>query len=99
METKFDKDSLFVILMILGGGTFIKLSGLQTYYTIFVLFVTFLLTFKEEFELKELMRVASIFLILISFQLVHSVTQPDYKFISTQFLAFIARFIVGVLIG
>ena len=27
MEAKFDKDSLFVILMILGGGTFIKLSG------------------------------------------------------------------------
>lgn len=86
METKFDKDSLFVVLMILGGGTFIKLSGLQTYYTVFVLLVTFLLTFKEEFELKELLRVASIFLILISFQLVHSVTQPDYKFISTQFL-------------
>ena len=65
MEAKFDKDSLFVILMILGGGTFIKLSGLQTYYTVFVLLVTFLLTFKEEFELKELLRVGFIFLILI----------------------------------
>ena len=71
MDTKFNKDSLFVILMILGGGTFIKLAGLQTYYTIFVLLVTFLLTYKEGFELKQVMRVGLILLALISFQLVH----------------------------
>ena len=35
-ERKLNKDTLFVILMMLGGETFIKLSGLQTYYTIFV---------------------------------------------------------------
>ena len=95
MDTKFNKDSLFVILMILGGGTFIKLSGLQTYYTIFVLLVTFLLTYKEEFELKEVMRVGMILLALISFQLVHSVTQVNYQLMSTQFL----RSLVDVLLA
>ena len=86
MEIKLNKDSLFVILMILGGGTFIKLSGLQTYYTIFVLLVTFLLTYKEDFELREVLRVGLILLVLMSFQLVHSVTQPNYELLSTQFL-------------
>ena len=95
MDTKFNKDSLFVILMILGGGTFIKLAGLQTYYTIFVLLVTFLLTYKEGFELKEVMRVGLILLALISFQLVHSVTQVNYQLMSTQFL----RSLVDVLLA
>jgi hypothetical protein len=86
METKFNKDSLFVILMILGGGSLIKLSGLQTYYTIFVLLVTFLLTYKDDFKLKEVLRVGLILLVLMSFQLVHSVTQSNYQLLSTQFL-------------
>ena len=86
MDTRFNKDSLFVILMILGGGTFLKLAGLQTYYTVFVLLVTFLLNYKEEFEVKEILRVGFLLLILTSFQFIHSVSQPDYQFMSTQFL-------------
>ena len=86
MDTRFNKDSLFVILMILGGGTFLKLAGLQTYYTVFVLLVTFLLNYKEEFEVKEILRVGFLLLILTSFQFIHSVSRPDYQFMSTQFL-------------
>lgn len=86
METKFNKDSLFVILMILGGGSLIKLSGLQTYYTIFVLLVTFLLNYKDDFKLKEVLRVGLILLVLMSFQLVHSISQSNYQLLSTQFL-------------
>ena len=95
MEKNISKDSLFVILMILGGGTFIKLSGLQTYYTIFVLTVTYLLTYKEGFKLQEVLRVAFIVLVLISLQLVHSVTQIEYNLLSTQFL----RSLVDVLLA
>ena len=95
MEKNISKDSLFVILMILGGGTFIKLSGLQTYYTIFVLTVTYLLTYKEGFKLQEVLRVAFIMLVLISLQLVHSVTQIEYNLLSTQFL----RSLVDVLLA
>ncbi len=95
MEKKISKDSLFVILMILGGGTFIKLSGLQTYYTIFVLTVTYLLTYKEGFKLQEILRVGLIMLVLVSLQLVHSVTQIEYNLLSTQFL----RSLVDVLLA
>lgn len=95
MEKKISKDSLFVIFMILGGGTFIKLSGLQTYYTIFVLTVTYLLTYKEGFKVQEILRVGFIMLVLISLQLVHSVTQIEYNLLSTQFL----RSLVDVLLA
>ena len=94
-ERRLNKDTLFVILMMLGGGTFIKLSGLQTYYTIFVLVVTYLLTFKNNFQLKELLRVLLILLVLTSLQLIHSVTQVNYQLMSTQFL----RSLVDVLLA
>lgn len=99
MDRKLTKDTLLVALMALGGGTYIKLLGAQTYYTLFVLAVTFLLTFKENFKSSELLRAALVLGVLISLQFIHSVQIPNYDLTSTQFLRSLVDVVLALLLS
>ncbi len=56
-------------------------------------------TYKEDFEIKEVLRVGLILLTLISFQLIHSVTQVNYQLMSTQFLRTLVDVVLAYLLA
>lgn len=91
-------DLIIIVLMVLGGGTIIKVLGIQTPFVIFSVVITFLLVLKEDFRTSEVLRLMLFVSFLVLFQLYHSVVDSNYSFRNVQFYKSILDVILAYLV-
>lgn len=91
-------DFVIILLMVLGGGTIIKVLGFQTPFVIISACITFLLVLKEDFKTAEILRLSLFICILVLLQFVHSISRPDYSFKNVQFYKSIIEVILAYMV-
>lgn len=79
-------NGFLVVMMLLSGGTFFKLMGLQTFLVVIVAAVGGYAAMKEPFKLQEFAKLLAILGLLTGLQLFQSVRSVDYQLFSTQYV-------------
>lgn len=94
-----NKDNWIVLALLLGGGTFIKTLGFQSYYLILLLFVLLILSLKEDYKPAEILRVTFFVALVSLLQLSHTINKLFYEFFSTQYFRVICQLIIAFLVA
>lgn len=90
-------DNWLVLSLVLGGGTFIKTLGFQSYYLLFILLFYTVFSLKEDFKTSEFLKVFLLISIVSIVQLYHVITRDFYNFYSTQYFRFICHILIAYL--